>query len=227
VRLGDFFGSRPVILSFVYYECPMLCTQVLNGLNSALKILTFDVGKEFEIVTVSIDPSERPDLAGRKKASYIESYGRPGAAGGWHFLTGDGPEIAALTRAAGFHYVYQEEADQFAHASGVIVATPDGRLARYFYGIEYAPRDLRLGLVEAADGRIGTAVDEVLLYCFHYDPTTGKYGVAILNVIRLAGGGTALGLGAFVFLMLRRERVERRERSECHERRANTLPPSS
>ncbi len=206
VLLGDYFGRRPVVLALVYYECPMLCTQVLNGLLTGLRAVSFDAGDAFEVVAVSFDPDESPTLAAAKKAEYIGRYGREGAAQGWHFLTGDQASIASLTRAVGFRYVYDPGSDQFAHASGVMVLTPGGKLARYFYGIEYAPRDLRLGLIEASENRIGSVVDQVLLYCFHYDPRTGKYGVVIMNVIRLAGAATALALGGFVVVMLRRER---------------------
>ena len=174
VRLGDYFGARPVILTLAYYECPMLCTQVLNGVVRSLRALPFTVGKEFEIVTVSFNPDEKPALASAKKAEYIASYGRPEAAAGWHFLTGDQPSISAIARAAGFRYRRDEESGQYIHASGIMVLTPDGVLARYFYGIDYAPRDLRLGLVEASAGRIGTPADRALLFCFHYDPATGK-----------------------------------------------------
>ena len=210
VLLGDLLGDRPVILALVYYECPMLCTQVLNGLLASLKALTFDVGDEFDVVTVSFDPGEGPALAASKKASYLESYGREGAGEGWHFLTGDVASIRALTEAVGFHYVYQEDVDQFAHGSAVVMVTPDGKVAQYYFGIEYSPRDLRLGIVEGSEGRVGTIVDQVLLYCFHYDPTVGKYGVAILNVIRVAGGLTA-GLMAFgILYLLRNERRSKR-----------------
>ncbi len=206
VRLGDYLGEKPAILSLVYYECPMLCTQILNGLLASLRVLSFDVGSEFEVITVSFDPEETADLAREKKESYVGRYGRKGAASGWHFLTGDSASIEALTRAVGFRYVYDPGSELFAHASGVMVLTPEGRLSRYFYGIEYAPRDLRLGLIEASANEIGTAVDEVLLYCFRYDPSSGKYSLVIMNVVRLAGIATVGLLGGFVFIMLRRER---------------------
>jgi len=206
VQLRDYFGEKPVVLSLVYYECPMLCTMVLNGLLRSFRALTFDVGKDFTVVTVSFDPRETPALAAAKKKTYIEGYGRPVAADGWHFLTGDEASIKRLTQAVGFRYVYDEETKQFAHASGIMVLTPQGKLARYFYGIEYAPKDLRLGLVEASAGKVGSPVDQVLLYCYHYDPQTGKYGVVIMNVLRLAGGATVLILGAFMFVMFRRDR---------------------
>ncbi|MBI1927913.1 SCO family protein [Candidatus Poribacteria bacterium] len=195
VRLGDYFGEKPVILSLVYYECPMLCTLVLNGLLKSLRALSFDVGKEFNVVTVSFNPGETPTLAAAKKAEYIQHYSRPGTAEGWHFLTGQEASIQQLAQAVGFRYVYDAQKNQFAHASGIMVLTPQGRLSHYFYGIEYSPRDIRLSLVEASANKIGSPVDQLLLYCYHYDPTTGKYGVIIMNIIRLAGLGTVLALG--------------------------------
>ena len=209
VRLGDLIQDRPVILSLVYYECPMLCTQVLNGLLASLKALSFDVGSEFDVVTVSFDPKEGPDLAAKKKSSYIESYNRNGAETGWHFLSGDSLSIAQLTQSVGFHFVYQEEVDQFAHGSAVIILTPRGNIAQYHFGIEYAPRDIRLGLVEASNEEVGSIVDQVLLYCFHYDPTVGRYGVTILSVIRIAGGFTALLVVGGIVVLLRSERRPR------------------
>jgi len=206
VRLGDLLKDRPVILSMVYYECPMLCTQVLNGLLSSVRSMKFEIGDEFDIVTVSFDPDEGTELASAKKASYVESYGRSGAERGWHFLTGDSTSIAALTNAVGFHYVYQEDVDQFAHGSVVIVLTPEGVVSQYHFGIEYAPRDLRLAVVEASSGRVGTLVDQILLYCFHYDPKVGKYGVVILNVIRLAGGLTVGVMAIGILYLLRSEK---------------------
>jgi protein SCO1/2 len=206
VRLGDYFGEKPVILALVYYECPMLCTLELNGLLRALRVLPLDLGADFEIVTVSFDPGETPELAAKKKMEYAAQYGRAGGEEAWHFLTGSQASIEALTRAVGFRYKYNPETDLFNHASAIVVLTPEGRLSKYFYGIEYSARDLRLGLVEASAGRIGSPVDEILLYCFHYDPETGKYGVAIMNVLRLAGVATVIALGGFVVLMLRRDR---------------------
>jgi len=207
VRLGDFFGKRPVILTLVYYECPMLCTQVLNGLASTLGVLTFNVGQEFDIVTVSFDPKETPALAAAKKAAYLDRYKRPGADKGWHFLTGGDKSIEALTKAVGFRYVYNQSIDQYAHVSGIMVLTPGGRLSRYFYGIEYGPRDLRLALIEAADQKIGTPVDQLLLYCFHYDPKSARYSLAIMRLVRTAGLTTVLALVAGVVAMKRRERA--------------------
>jgi protein SCO1/2 len=206
VKLGQLVKDRPVILSMVYYECPMLCTQVLNGLLSSVKTMKFNIGNEFDVVTVSFDPDEGTELARAKKASYLESYGRPGAEKGWHFLTGDSTSIHVLTESVGFHYVYQADVDQFAHGAVVIVLNPDGVVSQYHFGIEYAPRDLRLAVVEASSGELGTLVDQILLYCFHYDPTVGKYGVTILNVIRLAGGLT-VGVMAFgIRYLLRKEK---------------------
>lgn len=204
VRLGDFFSNRPVILTLVYYECPMLCTQVLNGLTGSLKSLSFDIGNEFQVVTVSFDPKETAELAARKKQSYLGRYERPTAEYGWHFLTGDQESINRLTSAVGFRYSFDAQTNQFAHASGIMVLTPDGRISRYFYGIEYAPRDLKLALVESSGGKIGSPVDQVLLFCYHYDPTTGKYGLAVMNVIRAAGAVTIIGLIALIFIMKRR-----------------------
>jgi protein SCO1/2 len=205
VRLGDFFGKKPVILTLVYYECPMLCTQVLNGLTSALGVLNFSVGKEFDIVTISFDPGETPELARAKKASYIDRYKREGAAEGWHFLTGTQRSIEALTKAVGFRYAYNASVDQYAHVSGIMVLTPEGRLSRYFYGIEYAPRDVRLALIEAADHRIGSPVDQLFLYCFHYDPKSAKYSLAVMRVVRGAGILTLAAMVVGIVVMRRRE----------------------
>ncbi len=206
VRLGDYFGKRPVVLVFAYYDCPMLCTLVVNGLSSALGVLSLDPGKDFEIVTVSFNPRDRPAAAAAKKAGYLERYKRPGAAEGWHFLTGDQPSIDRLTKAAGFRYAWDADTRQFAHPSGVIVLTPDGRLARYLFGVEYGPRDLRFAIVEASAGKVGSPVDSLLLYCYHYDPMTGRYGLAIMRAMRLAGAATVLALGTFILVMVRRER---------------------
>ena len=175
VKLGDYFGKRPVVLSFVYYECPMLCTIGLNGLSAALQVLSFVPGQEFEVVTVSFDPKETPALAAAKKNAYLARYQRPGAEAGWHFLTGSEASIAALTRAVGFRYVWDESTKQFAHPAGLVVATPEGRISHYLFGVEYAPKDLRFALVEAASGRIGNAADQLLLYCYQYDPQAGRY----------------------------------------------------
>ena len=204
VRLGDYFGRRPVVLALVYYNCPMLCTQVLNGLVGALNVMSLEAGKDFDVVAVSFDARETPAQAAAKKDAYLSRYKHPASAAGWHFLTGDAAEIGKLAKAAGFRFRYDEKVDQFAHASAIFLLTPDGRLARYLYGIEYAPRDLRLGLVEASAGRIGTPVDQVLLYCFHYDPASGKYGPAIVNLVRLGGGLTLAALAVSIWVMTRR-----------------------
>ena len=205
VRFGDFLGRKPVVLTLVYYECPMLCTLTLNGLAGALKTLAFDVGREFDVVTVSFDARETPALAAAKKKAYLARYGRPGAEQGWHFLTGDASSIARLTSAVGFRYVWDERTRQFAHPSGVVLLTPDGRIARYLFGIEYAPKDLRMGLMEASERRIGTAVDQALLFCYRYDPATGRYGLLTMRLIQGGGVLTVLGLGAFIFTMRRKE----------------------
>ncbi|HEY9435610.1 MAG TPA: cytochrome c oxidase subunit II [Blastocatellia bacterium] len=204
VRLGDYFNRKPVILALVYYQCPMLCNQELNGLAGGLKALPFDAGKEFEVVVVSINPRETSDLAAAKKDGYMRDYGRADAASGWHFLTGDPKPIDALTRAVGFRYAYDSMLNQYAHASGVVVLTPKGRVARYFYGVEYAPRDLRFGLIEAAEDRIGTPVDQVLLLCYQYDPKTGKYSAAVMKSLRLGGVVTVIGVAALLFALNRK-----------------------
>ena len=201
VQLGDYFGKKPMILNLVYYQCPMLCGEVLSGLESALRVLKFDVGKEFEVLTVSFDPKETPEMAAAKKAEYIKRYGRAGAAEGWHFLTGAQASIDALTKAAGFQYQYDSTSGQFAHATAIMVLTPEGKIAQYYYGVEFAPKDLRLGLIQASQNKIGNLVDEVLLYCYHYDPNTGKYGAIISRVLQLAAGATILILGTFLVVM--------------------------
>ena len=206
VRLSEYFGARPVVLIFAYYNCPMLCTQVINGLASALGVLSLEPGRDLEIVVVSFDPNDTPETAAAKKAGYLERYKRPGAEAASHFLTADQQSIQRLTKAAGFRYVWDEPTKQFAHPSGVIVLTPDGRLARYMFGVEYGPRDLRLALVEASAGKVGSVVDAVLLYCYHYDPMTGRYGLVVMRALRVAGAATVLALGAFVFVMIRREK---------------------
>jgi protein SCO1/2 len=207
VRLGDYFRGRPVALSLVYYECPMLCTVTLNGLTGALSALSFEPGREFEMVTVSFDSREGPALAAAKKAVYLKRYGRPGAEGGWHFLTGDRDALQALTRAVGFRYAWDEATGQFAHPSGLVVLMPDGRIARYLYGVEHTPRDLRLAIVEASERKVGTAADQAVLYCYRYDPMTGKYGLVVMRLVRAAGVATVLGLGGFIFMMRRREKA--------------------
>ena len=209
VKLGDYFGKRPVLLALVYYECPMLCTQVLNGVTGALKVLNFDVGREFDVVAVSINPKEGPGLAAAKKQAYVERYGRPGTAGGWHFLTGREENIRALANAVGFRYAYDEEIKQYAHGAGIELLTPKGVIARYFYGIEYSPRDIRLGIVEASEERIGSPIDSVLLLCYHYDPATGKYGATVMTMVRIGAVLTMIVFAVFLFVSLRRERASR------------------
>ncbi|HEV3470097.1 MAG TPA: SCO family protein [Pyrinomonadaceae bacterium] len=205
VRLAEYFQKgRPVVLTLVYYECPMLCNQILNGLVGALDGVSFTPGKEFEIVTVSFDPRETPELAARKKETYVRRYRREGAAAGWHFLTGEEAEVRRLAGAVGFGYVWDERSQQFAHSSAVMVATPEGRLSHYFYGIDYDPRALRLSLVEASASKIGSPVDQLILYCYHYDPATGRYGPVIMNIMRLAGVLTVVAIVALVLVLRRR-----------------------
>jgi protein SCO1 len=205
VHLSQYFTGRPVILALVYYECPMLCVQALNGLVRSLKVLALEPGRDYAIVTVSFNPAETPAEAAAKKDEYIKRFDRPGAAGAWHFLTGPESSIRVLTETVGFHYVYDAATKQFAHPTGMIVLTPDGKTSKYIYGIDYGPRDLRLALVEASDNKIGTPVDRLLLYCYHYDPTTGKYGLVLMNVLRLAGVLTVALIAGFVLLMWRHE----------------------
>ena len=212
VRLGEYFGQKPVILSMVYYNCPMLCTQVLNGLESSLKLIPMDIGKQFNVVTVSIDPTERPVLAEAKQALYTGLYGRPDAAEGWHFLTGDEPQIRQLANALGFRYAYDPDSKQFAHASAIMLLTPEGKISHYFYGITFPSRDMRLGLVEASEGKIGTPVDQVLLFCYHYDPSTGKYGLLISRLIQLAGAVTVLAIGSLILVLYKKEHYALPER---------------
>ena len=208
VQLKQYFSpGRPVVLSLVYFTCPMLCTQVLNGLLNVLKEQTsLDAGKDFEVLTVSIDPTDTPALAKAKQEMYTGIYARPTGAAGWHFLTGREPQIRALADAVGFHYAYDPESHQYAHASGIMVLTPDGRVSRYFYGIEYHARDMRLGLVEASGGKIGTPVDALLLLCCQYDPHTGRYGVLIARILKAAGGLTIVLMGIAIFFLARSER---------------------
>jgi protein SCO1/2 len=213
VKLGDYFGNRPVILVMAYYRCPMLCTLVLNGLVQGMRGMPFTPGTDYNVVTVSFDPRETPALAAAKKKTYIANYGRPGAAEGWHFLTGQPEAIEKLTRAVGFRYVYDAKQDQFIHTSGIVVLTPQGRISRYFYGIEFPGRDLRLGLVEASANKIGSPTDQVLLYCFHYDPATGKYSASILNFVRAGGALTLLALVGMVWFLCRRGPRKKSDRS--------------
>jgi protein SCO1 len=205
VELGQFLGQKPVILTLVYYNCPMLCTQVLNGVESSLKELSTDIGNQYDVVTISIDPTESHVLAKTKKEMYVGMYGRPGAAQGWHFLTGDEPQIKQLADAVGFRYAYDPDTKQFAHASAIMLLTPEGRISHYFYGIQYPTRDLRLGLVEASEGKIGSPVDQMLLFCYHYDPKTGKYGLLISHIIQAGGVLTVLILGVGMLILFRGE----------------------
>lgn len=208
VPLRQFFGKRPVILTLVYYQCPMLCTFILDGVLNTAKRIPFEIGKDYDVVTVSIDPSEKPILAESKHTMYAGLYGREGAVTGWHFLTGDEASIKQLANSVGFRYVYDKDSQQFGHASGIMVLTPQGRVSRYFYGINYSPRDVRFALMDASGGRIGSPVDEIILTCFHYDPTTGKYGLVISRVIRLAGLATLLLIGGMVLVLRRKEHYE-------------------
>jgi len=209
VPLSSYFGNKPVILALVYYQCPMLCTQILNGLVISLRGMSLESGRDFEVVSVSIDPTETPELAARKKAEYLRRYAKSSM--GWHFLTGAEPQIKELAQAVGFRYAYDARTKQYAHASAIMVLTPSGRLSKYFYGIEYAPRDLRLGLVEASENKIGSPVDQLLLYCYHYDPSTGKYSAIVLNIVRLAGALTLLIFGPTLIWMWRRDLRRSRE----------------
>ncbi len=205
VALGDYFGERPVVLAFVYYSCPMLCTQVMNGISSALTALPFKPGQDFDVVLVSFDPRDTPAIAAEKKRTHLEYWSSEQAGGAWHFLTGDEASIRRATSAAGFSYRWDEPTGQFAHVSGVLVVTPDGRLSRYFYGVEYSPKELRLALVESGEGRVGSVIDELLLFCYHYDPESGRYGVIVMNLIRLGGVLTLIAMGSFMLLMRRRD----------------------
>jgi protein SCO1 len=206
VRLGDFFGKKPILLSLVYFDCPALCTEVLNGELRTMRSISLDLGKDFEAVTVSFEPKDSGALAKAKRDVYAGQYGRPGAVDSWHFLTGEQQSIDALTQAVGFHYAYDAASKQYAHAAAIMVLTPDGRISRYYYGVQYPARDVRLGLVEASQGKIGTLADHALLFCYEYDPTTGKYGLIVMNVIRGGGVLTLLALGIFMFVMFRRDR---------------------
>jgi protein SCO1/2 len=205
VTLGDYFHGKPVMLAFVYYQCPMLCPLIMNGISSALKVVPFTAGDEFEVVLISFDPRDTPAAAFAKKKAHLQHWNAQDTANGWHFLTGQEADIRRVTSAAGFNYRWDEDTQQFAHVSGVLVATPDGRLSRYFYGVEYSPKDLRLALVDSGQGQLGSAVDELLLYCFHYDPASGKYGAAFMNIMRLGGVVTVGLIAGFIVLMRRRD----------------------
>ena len=205
VALGEYFGKKPVVLAFVYYQCPMLCPLVMNGISSALKVVPFTAGKEFDVVLISFDPKDTAATAHAKKQAHLQHWAATNTADGWHFLTGQEADIRRVTAAAGFTYQWDESTQQFAHVSGLLVTTPDGRLSRYFYGVEYSPKDLRLALVDSGQGRLGSVVDELLLYCFHYDPSSGRYGAVFMNIIRLGGVLTAGLVAGFIVLMRWRE----------------------
>jgi len=209
VQLGSYFGKRPAILALVYYQCPMLCSEELNGLTGALQMVSFVPGKDFNVIVVSIDPTEGTDLAAAKKRTYLKRYGHPESAAGWHFMTGTQANIDALTKAVGFGYVKIPGPDgkltQFAHASSIQIVTPEGKLAQYYMGVEYSPKDLRLGLVEASANRIGSPVDNILTYCYHYDPTTNKHSLIVARVVQLGGLATVFTLGGFMLVMFRRD----------------------
>ena len=217
VKLRQYFNGKPVILAPVYYTCPMLCNQVLSGLIGTMKTLSFTAGREFNVVAVSFDPNDTPDTAYSKKQGYVARYQRETGDAGIHFLTGDELSIKKFTEALGFHYRFDTETNQYVHASGIMVATAEGKLSRYFYGIEYSPKDLRLGLVEASDNKIGSPVDQVLLFCYHYDPVTGEYGAVIMNMIRLGGLVTFVALALIIVIFRRRI---------ASKRRSSAVPPS-
>ncbi|MHB8216448.1 MAG: SCO family protein [Candidatus Sulfotelmatobacter sp.] len=206
VSLGNYFGRKPLIVNLVYYNCTMLCGEALAGLSSAMRLIKFDVGNEFDVVTVSFDPRETPEMAAAKKKDYVGRYGRANAAAGWHFLTGPPESINALTKAVGFQYQFDAKSNQYAHATAIMVLTPQGRISRYFYGVDFPPKDLRMGLVEASQGKIGNAVDAVLLYCYHYNPETGKYGAMVGNILRMAAAATIVLLGGLLFILWRLDR---------------------
>ncbi len=212
VRLNQYFGKgRPVLLNFVYYRCPMLCPMVLEGTTTALTELKFSIGEEFDVITVSIDPRDKAADAAKLKEKYIRHYGRLSSASGWHFLTAHETAIKKLTEATGFQYSYDSRTDQFAHGAALLVLTPDGRISRYFYGFEFKARDLRLAIVEASSGKVGTVTDQFLLLCFHYDPTTGKYSRNAMMFARAGGVTSMLVLGGFIFVMFRKERTLSKE----------------
>ncbi len=225
VQLGEYFRDKPVVLNLVYFQCPMLCTQVLNGLLKSSQALPLQMHQDYEVISVSIDPAETPEMAAAKKERYAGSYRRPGAREGWHFLTGEQAQIERLAAAVGYRYHYDERSQQYAHPSGIIVLTPEGRISRYFYGIDYHPTDLRLGLVESSQGRIGTLADQVLLLCFHYDPATGKYGFVIAGALRIAGLATVAILGGFLVVMFRREVRRSKEARAAASSVSLALPP--
>ena len=203
VKLGDYFGRKPIILDLAYYNCTMLCGEVLAGLTGAMKMVSFNLGEEYDVITVSFNPNETPELAAAKKKDYVQRYGRPGAQQGWHFLTGQPDAINALTKAVGFQYQYDPKINQYAHATAIMILTPQGKISRYFYGVDFPPKDLRLGLVEASQNKIGSPVDAILLYCYHYDPATGKYGAIITNILQLGAGLTILIIGGMLLILFR------------------------
>lgn len=213
VRMGDYFGQKPVILIFAYYNCTMLCTQALTDLAKNMKAMSFDAGKQFEVVTVSFDPKDTPQLAASKKATYLKLYGRAGAGKGWHFLTAKQPAIDSLTEAAGFHYAYDAAIGEYAHPTGVILLTPKGKISSYIFGIDYSAKDLRLGLVQASSEKIATPVDQFFLLCYHYNPVSGKYSLVINNVIRIAALITVLGLGSLLLGLFLFERWKHDQRT--------------
>jgi protein SCO1/2 len=214
VTLADCMQARPTVFVLAYYRCPMLCNQVLNGVARTLQAIDFEPGKEFEVVVVSFDPTDTVELAAAKKDAVVHAFDHDGDGDGWHFLVGDEKAVKKIADSVGFQYQYDAATQQYAHASGVVLLTPAGRVSRYFYGIDYPTRDVRLGLVEASEGRIGSRVDELLLYCFHYDPLTGRYGLAIIRVIRAGGVATVLAIVCFIGVSLRRERKQRVKSSE-------------
>lgn len=205
VRLGEFYGQKPVVFAFVYYTCPMLCDQIQQGVVGALRMLSFNPGRDYEVVFVSFDARETPAMASEKKKTAVAHFHRPETASGWHFLTGSAESIAAATKAANFRFSFDAKANMFAHASGVMILTPDGRISRYFYGVEYPGRDMRLGLVDASAGKIGSPIDHVLLFCYHYDPSAARYSASILRIIRLGGILTIIGLVGGILISRRRE----------------------
>jgi protein SCO1 len=221
VKLAEYFNDKPVVLSLVYYNCPRLCTQVLNGLLGAMKTLPMTPGKEFVNLSVSFDPRETPQLAAAKKAEYLNRYDRPGAEAGWHFLTGDETAIQALTKAVGFRYLWDPVTKQYAHAGGIMVLTPQGKVSRYFYGIEYAPRDLRFGVIDASAGKVGSLADQVILYCYMYDPDRGTYGLVVMRLLRIFGGLTVVTL-LTLFLYLRRKEKQREAQWKAQNLAGNT-----
>jgi protein SCO1 len=206
VKLRDYFREKPVVFAFAYYTCPMLCGQVLQGVTGSLRALSFDAGKEFDVVVVSFDPRDSLKHAVKAKNTYIHRYGRPGSENGWHFLFGDSNAIRQVTQAAGFKYRWDELSKQYAHGSAMMVVTPDGKLSKYFFGIEFAPKDVKFALMEAAENKIGTVIDQVMLYCFHYDPKQGKYGPYVVNILRLGASATIIAFGAFYISMRKRSK---------------------